>query len=270
MKLQKIFSIATITAGIAMMLGANQVTATHINPTLLTSFTVGSAITECAQVGTYQYAHKIDSWDTNSPLGAHVFAENTITISNIQDNDENEIIEFDWSSNPTPIGAVIVKGGNYANLFAYSPAEFSDTELFAPLNPNNQKNFGISHVTFCWNTQVQASPSPTPEVSPTPSPSPEASPEVSPTPSPSPTPDVTPSPSPSPSPTSNDDKKDEDKKSDDTPAVGGIVESQGQVLGATTYAETGVVADTLMTLAGLSGAGMTAAGYVMHAKKKHN
>ena len=115
-------------------------------------------------------------------------------------------------------------------------------------------------------------PSPTPEISPTPSPSPSPtptptpSPEVEPSPSPSPTP--TPNPSPSPTPSSNDDPDDSNDSSDDS-AVGGIQvpETQGQVLGATTYAETGIVTDVLMSALGVSGAGLTAAGYVLHAKK---
>lgn len=117
--------------------------------------------------------------------------------------------------------------------------------------PASQVHDGECGYFQCQATQeceVTASPSPTP------SPSPEASPSPSPT------------ATPAPSPTSNNDNKKDDNS---TPAVGGIVESQGQVLGATTYAETGVVADTLMTLVGFSGAGMTTAGYVMHAKKKN-
>ena len=104
MKLQKILSITAILIGATFLLG-----------TPITSATGSSdETTECARVGTYQYAFKIDNWDSTDPLGAHPFAGNTITISNTQENDENEIIKFDWSSNPTPIGAVIVKAGNYA------------------------------------------------------------------------------------------------------------------------------------------------------------
>jgi len=56
-------------------------------------------------------------------------------------------------------------------------------------------------------------------------------------------------------------------------AVGGPVVSQpvvsGQVLGANTYAETGVFTDIMMSVIGLSGATMTAVGAQLHAKKKN-
>jgi hypothetical protein len=69
---------------------------------------------------------------------------NSITISN--DND----ITFDWIATNS-IGAVIVKGGPVANVFFYAPPAYSDTELYAPINPKNLNPYGISHVTFCWN-----------------------------------------------------------------------------------------------------------------------
>ncbi len=45
--------------------------------------------------------------------------------------------------------------------------------------------------------------------------------------------------------------------------------SSGQVLGANTYAETGVFEDVLMSIVGLSGATMTSVGAMLHAKKKN-
>lgn len=57
------------------------------------------------------------------------------------------------------------------------------------------------------------------------------------------------------------------------PATGGAVlgtstTSRGQVLGATSYAKTGIVADTLMQLTGVLGTLMVSAGALMHAKQK--
>lgn len=52
-------------------------------------------------------------------------------------------------------------------------------------------------------------------------------------------------------------------------AVGGPVVSGGQVLGANTYAETGILEDIMMSIMGLSGATMTAVGAQLHAKKKN-
>jgi hypothetical protein len=57
---------------------------------------------------------------------------------------------FDWSST-VPVFQVIVKGGPGANVYDYPPpGEFSDTGLHAPLNPNNGKWYGLSHITFCY------------------------------------------------------------------------------------------------------------------------
>lgn len=73
---------------------------------------------------------------------------NTITISN------NDGTFFDWSASPNPIGAVIVKGGNAANIFKYEPQAFSDTHLYAPNTPSGNPA-GVSHATFCWNPEEQ-------------------------------------------------------------------------------------------------------------------
>ncbi len=53
----------------------------------------------------------------------------------------------------------------------------------------------------------------------------------------------------------------------DCSAVGGPI--GGQVLGANTYAETGILEDIMMSVIGLSGATMTAVGAQLHAKKKN-
>jgi hypothetical protein len=67
---------------------------------------------------------------------------------------------FDWSST-VGIDAVIVKGGPNANLYTYDPpAEAtSDTDLTAPINPNNNQPYGLSHVEFCYD--LGATPTPT-------------------------------------------------------------------------------------------------------------
>jgi uncharacterized repeat protein (TIGR01451 family) len=54
---------------------------------------------------------------------------------------------FDWMSQ-VGIDAVIVKGGDNANVYFYDE-ETSDTDLHAPINPNNNKPFGLSHIEFC-------------------------------------------------------------------------------------------------------------------------
>ena len=55
---------------------------------------------------------------------------------------------FDWQST-LPIDAVIVKGGDNANVYKYTPGGFGGSQLHAPVNPNNGKTYDISHIDFC-------------------------------------------------------------------------------------------------------------------------
>ena len=70
---------------------------------------------------------------------------------------------FDWTSN-IGVDAVFVKGGNNGTLYLYDPPAESmgDTGLHAPVNPNNDKFFGLSHVSFCYD-EDQATTSTTAE-----------------------------------------------------------------------------------------------------------
>jgi hypothetical protein len=72
-------------------------------------------------------------------------------------NDEDEYMAFDWSTDSdVEICAVIVKGGNFANVYWYGDVfdedGIGDTGLHAPVNPKNDKFFEISHITFCYNS----------------------------------------------------------------------------------------------------------------------
>jgi uncharacterized repeat protein (TIGR01451 family) len=74
-----------------------------------------------------------------------------VTISNVDTN----LHTFDYSSS-WPVN-VVVKGGPSAGNF-YSPPASSGTGLHPPVNPNNGKFYGISHVTFCWNPNTPPPP----------------------------------------------------------------------------------------------------------------
>ena len=59
---------------------------------------------------------------------------------------------FDWTSN-IGVDAVFVKGGPGGLLYLYDPPAEStgDTGLNAPVNPQNDKFFGLSHLSFCYD-----------------------------------------------------------------------------------------------------------------------
>lgn len=62
---------------------------------------------------------------------------------------------FDWSSN-AGIDAIFVKGGSNGNLYQYDPPaeDTADTSLHAPVNPQNTKYFGLSHISFCYDLEL--------------------------------------------------------------------------------------------------------------------
>ncbi|HEX6130883.1 MAG TPA: hypothetical protein VF044_04080, partial [Actinomycetota bacterium] len=82
--------------------------------------------------------------------GAPVDPASYVTISN------SDGVYFDWSAS-LGIDAVIVKGGNNANLFAYAPEATGDTRLHAPVNPSNGQPYAVSHVEFCDDYEVDVS-----------------------------------------------------------------------------------------------------------------
>jgi hypothetical protein len=107
----------------------------------------------------------------------------TVTISNF----DGQNASFDWSSN-IGVDQVIVKGGPVANVYTYNPESKGDAGLHTPNNPNNDQNYGLSHVSFCYD--VEQTPTPTPSESTSPSPTPTET--VTPSTSPSPTTSVLP------------------------------------------------------------------------------
>jgi hypothetical protein len=78
----------------------------------------------------------------------------TATIANIRDEGAGPI--FDWSST-RGVDRVIVKGGDAADAYVYTPEDMADTKLHAPVNPNNGDYFGLSHVSFCYDVEPQVS-----------------------------------------------------------------------------------------------------------------
>jgi len=114
----------------------------------------GNAAFECEQAGACDggFSWKIDE---NAPDG--MYYTNTNMYGNVPTDFEAVInisnsdgYTFDWSiSAGYAVCAVIVKGGQGANVYS-NELVTSGQGLFAPVNPNNGKNFEISHVTFCF------------------------------------------------------------------------------------------------------------------------
>ena len=64
-----------------------------------------------------------------------------------------------WTST-VPVDWVIVKGGPNANIYKYAVDDFGDDWLHAPINPDNGKPYGLSHVEFCTDGQSEPEPKP--------------------------------------------------------------------------------------------------------------
>lgn len=58
---------------------------------------------------------------------------------------------------PLKIGAVIMKGGNDANVYAYEPQVQNDSGLASPATPAGGPA-GLSNLTFCWNPVQEEDP----------------------------------------------------------------------------------------------------------------
>ncbi|WP_175410655.1 hypothetical protein [Streptomyces sp. TRM64462] len=65
---------------------------------------------------------------------------------------EGHLLDFSFSEGSTfDADAVLVKGGPNTNLYDYRPLGgiAADEELHAPLNPENDQLYDISHISFC-------------------------------------------------------------------------------------------------------------------------
>lgn len=64
---------------------------------------------------------------------------------------------FSWTSN-LGVDAVFVKGGSNGNLYTYDPPteDTGDGFLHSPINPQNDKFYGLSHLLFCYDIEPPA------------------------------------------------------------------------------------------------------------------
>ena len=95
---------------------------------------------DCGSLG-YDFGYKIE------PPTSGTYDGFTITTA--------DGVYFDWLSE-LGVDAVIVKGGSNANVYVYDPPQeaFSDTGLHAPINPQNQRPYGLSHIEFCYDYEL--------------------------------------------------------------------------------------------------------------------
>jgi hypothetical protein len=80
------------------------------------------------------YDDEADLFDADFPAGISVDTDGALVS---------------WTST-FGIGAVIVKGGNDANVYAYDPQRTSDSGLASPPNASGNPA-GVSNLTFCWD-----------------------------------------------------------------------------------------------------------------------
>jgi hypothetical protein len=92
------------------------------------------------------------------PVEPGTFSDGTLqfTIISVFDNRF-----FDWASN-IGVDVVIVKGGPNANLYSYAPEATRDGSLHAPINHQNNKPFGLSHISVCYDQDAPPPPPPPP------------------------------------------------------------------------------------------------------------
>lgn len=94
----------------------------------------------------YDYGFKIDG----APFYRTNVGDGTLTVTTTGSGNQY----FDWTSN-LGVDAVIVKGGPNADAFVYDVSESTgDTLLHAPENPNGSGPYGISHIDFCYDLEL--------------------------------------------------------------------------------------------------------------------
>jgi hypothetical protein len=98
----------------------------------------------CTDLG-YDFGFKVDPPESGT---YDIDDFNTVTVT-------TDGVYFDWSST-LGMDAVIAKGGPNANTYVYDPPaeSFGDGGLASPINPNNGQPFGLSHIEFCFDYEV--------------------------------------------------------------------------------------------------------------------
>ena len=141
MYLRKLPALVAVVAIVALTLVATTATAASVTPV----FIAGNP--QCSDYGLIEVAYA-----NNGDSGTY----GPVTVT------KNGSL-FSWSST-LGIDLVLVKGGPNANGYFYdetfddpSAESFGDTDLHAPTNPRNGNYYGLSHVSFCADYELDIS-----------------------------------------------------------------------------------------------------------------
>lgn len=130
-RLAKLVALGASAMLLATMIG--QVSAASVTPSLVTAVPGQGGFWSCPD------GLKIDPVEDGTYQVGDV--EITIDVYSTPNGPE-----FNFTS-PDYVNSILVKGGPNANLYSYgSPGVQSDTALHAPLNSNNGKWYGLSHL----------------------------------------------------------------------------------------------------------------------------
>jgi hypothetical protein len=87
------------------------------------------------------------------PVADGTYTDGTLTVTiDVRNTADGPV--FDFTAN-LGVDAVIVKGGPDADVYQYDPPSevTADTALHAPVNPNNNNFYGLSHISFCYDVE---------------------------------------------------------------------------------------------------------------------
>lgn len=125
-------------------LSSPESTLQKVTPYIVANPGPGGNVT-CAQLGYEKSSARANynsgsgTFDRAFPTGINVTVKSGIYV--------------DWTST-FGIGAVIVKGGNAANIYEYMPQKREDEGLASPPNASGGPA-GLSNLTFCWNPEPE-------------------------------------------------------------------------------------------------------------------
>lgn len=113
-----------------------------------TSTSLAEGNLKCEELG-YGPGLKVD------PVSDGEYTKDALTVT-IETEDTADGPVFSWTSN-IGVDVVIVKGGPDSLVYTYDPESMGDVDLHAPVNPANDKYYGLSHIEFCYDEETTTS-----------------------------------------------------------------------------------------------------------------